>query len=105
MSEDRRRGDRVEINREFRTFEALVEEFVSDVSEQGAFIRTKQPRPVGDEIRFRLAVMDGELETLEGVGVVRRVQDDPPGMAIEFREIAAHSRHVLTRLLERKARG
>ncbi len=49
--------------------------------------------------------MDGELETLEGVGVVRRVQDDPPGMAIEFREIAAHSRHVLSRLLERKARG
>jgi hypothetical protein len=104
MSADRREDERVVINREFATFEAFVEEFLADVSESGAFIRTRAPRPVGDEVRFRLAIMDGDLETFEGVGVVRRVQDEPAGMAIEFVELAAHSRHVLTRLLERKAR-
>jgi hypothetical protein len=104
MSAERREGERVVINREFATFEAFVEEFMADVSETGAFIRTRTPRPVGEEIRFRLAVMDGELETLEGIAVVRRVQDEPRGMAVEFVELASHSRHVLERLLERKQR-
>jgi hypothetical protein len=104
MSEERREGERVAINREFATFEAFVDELVADVSESGAFIRTRAPRPVGEEIRFRLTVMDREPEIFEGVGVVRRVQDDPPGMAIEFVELAAHSRHVLSKLLERRAR-
>ena len=102
MSEERRLSGRVEINREFSSFDALVDEFLADVSETGAFIRTRSPRPVGEEIRFRLAVIDKELETLEGVGVVRRVETDPPGMAVEFTDVAAHSRHVLARLLARK---
>jgi uncharacterized protein (TIGR02266 family) len=104
MSAERREGERVVINLEFASFEAFVEEFVADVSETGAFIRTRTPRPVGEEIRFRLAVMDRDLETLEGVAVVRRVQDEPRGMAVEFLELAAHSRHVLERLLDHKRR-
>ena len=102
MSAERRDGERIAINREFTSFEALVDEFVADVSETGAFIRTRAERSVGDEIRFRFAVMDRELETLEGVGIVRRIQDEPRGVAIEFVELAAHSRHVLTRLLAQK---
>ena len=40
-----------------------------------------------------------DIETIEGIGEVVRVQDDPPGMGVVFTRISHHSQHLLQRLL------
>ncbi len=42
--------------------------------------------------------MDG-IETIEGVGEVVRVSDDPQGMGVVFRELSNHSANLIGKLL------
>ena len=60
--EDKRRSDRVVINREFENFEAFVEEYVTNISRTGVFIRTKTPLPAGTRVRLRFSVILTEIE-------------------------------------------
>ncbi len=39
------------------------------------------------------------METIEGLGEVVRVEDNPPGMGVVFREISAYSKAIIDRLL------
>jgi hypothetical protein len=43
-------------------------------------------------------IMD-EMETIEGIGEVVRVEDNPPGMGVAFRQISAYSKGIIDRLL------
>ena len=101
MSDDseNRREQRLTINKEFGSFDAFIEEYVTNISRSGAFVKTPDPPPVGTEIDLRFTVIMDDIETIEGVGKVVRVQDDPPGMGVVFTKISHHSQRLLERLL------
>lgn len=102
-SDDQRKDERVTINMEFESFEAFVHEYVANVSRTGAFVRTPEPLAVGTQVNLRFTVIVSDVETIEGIGEVVRVQDDPPGMGVVFTEISQSSKSLLARLLTRRS--
>ncbi|MCS6856537.1 MAG: PilZ domain-containing protein [Deltaproteobacteria bacterium] len=98
----RRRDERVTINKEFESFESFIQEYVTNISRSGVFVRSREPLPVGTRVDLRFTVLLDEVETIEGVGEVVRVQDDPPGMGIAFVELSPHSRAVIEKILEQR---
>jgi len=107
MSDDHRRTeDRVTINQEFESFDAFIEEYVTNLSRRGAFLKTRTPLAIGTKVNLRFTVLHDEMEFIEGVGEVVRVQDDPPGVGVVFSELSPASQAVLDRLLaQRDQRG
>lgn len=97
----KRREARLTINKEFGSFDAFIAEYVTNISLTGAFVKTPEPPPVGTEIDLKFTVIMDDIETIEGVGRVVRVQDDPPGMGVVFTKISHHSQRLLERLLTR----
>ena len=91
--------ERVTINKEFDSFDAFIHEYVTNISRTGVFIKSKAPLPVGTEVNLRFTVIMDDIETIEGVGEVVRVEQHPPGMGVIFREIGAYSRGIIERLL------
>ena len=102
QDEEKRRAERLVINREFENFEAFVEEYVTNISRTGVFIKTKSPLPIGTRVRLRFSVIMTEIETVEGEGEVVRVQDDPPGMGVVFTSLTSYSAGLLEKLLVRR---
>jgi hypothetical protein len=98
-----RQDERVTINKEFDSFDQFIQEYVTNISASGAFIKSKAPLPVGTEVNLRFTVIMDDIETIEGVGVVVRVESDPPGMGVVFRELSSYSKDLLARLLTRHA--
>ncbi len=102
MTDSERREDaRVTINKEFESFDAFIHEYVTNISRTGAFVRSKQPLPVGTRVDLKFTVVMDDIETIEGVGEVVRVQEDPPGMGVVFVELSRYSEQLLGRLLVR----
>lgn len=103
--EDNKRGDaRVTINKEFESFDAFISEYVTNLSKSGAFIRTSEPLPVGTRVDLKFTVILDDIETIEGIGEVVRVEEDPPGMGVVFTELSQYSQHLLAQLLTKKGR-
>ena len=96
---DLRGGERVTINKEFESFDAFIQEYVTNISRTGVFVKSKQPLPVGTKVNLKFTVIMDDIETIEGVGEVVRVQQDPPGMGVVFRELSQYSQHLIERLL------
>lgn len=96
---EQRSSERVTINREFESFDAFIQEYVTNISRSGVFIKSKQPLPVGTRVNLKFTVIMDDIETIEGVGEVVRVQSDPPGMGVVFRELSQYSQHLIERLL------
>jgi hypothetical protein len=94
-----RRDARVTINKEFESFDAFIQEYVTNISRSGVFIKSKNPLPIGTEVNLRFTVIMEDIETVDGIGEVVRVEDNPPGMGIVFREIGAYSKALIDRLL------
>jgi uncharacterized protein (TIGR02266 family) len=99
-----RQAERVTINKEFESFDQFVEEYVTNISRSGAFVKTSTPLPVGTEVDLRFTVVMDGVETIEGVGEVVRVDTDPAGMAVVFKQLSEHSAQLLEKLLSAKAR-
>lgn len=97
--QDQRRDERVTINKEFESFDAFIQEYVTNISRTGVFVKSKQPLPIGTRVNLKFTVIMDDIETIEGVGEVVRVQQDPPGMGVVFRELSAYSQSLLERLL------
>jgi len=95
----RRQDTRVTINKEFESFDAFVDEYVTNVSRSGAFIRRDVDLPVGTLINLKFTVIMDDIETIEGTGKVVRRQTEPKGVGVVFTEISHHSKHLLERLL------
>ena len=102
---NQRRDDRVTINKEFESFDAFVHEYVTNISRTGAFVKSTTPLPVGTKVNLRFTVILDDVETIEGIGEVVRVQDDPPGMGVVFVELSQYSQHLLAKLLTAAPRG
>jgi uncharacterized protein (TIGR02266 family) len=102
--EDKRAGERLTINKEFESFDAFIQEYVTNISRTGVFIKTQTPLAVGTRVNLRFTVIMDDIETIEGVGEVTRVEKDPPGMGVVFRELSAYSQHLLEKLLVQRVR-
>ena len=94
-----RREERVTINKEFESYDAFINEYVTNISQTGVFVRSKTPLPVGTKVNLRFTVIMDDIETIEGVGEVVRVHDDPPGMGVVFTELSSYSKTLIEKLL------
>jgi uncharacterized protein (TIGR02266 family) len=99
MASKNRREKRVTINKEFDSFDQFIQEYVTNLSRSGAFIKTKTPLPIGTEVNLRFTVIMDGIETIEGTGEVVRVEKDPPGMGVVFRELSSYSKDLIDKLL------
>ena len=99
MPDSERRDSRVTINKEFESFDAFIQEYVTNISRTGAFIKSKTPLPIGTKVNLRFTVIMDDMETVEGIGEVVRVDDNPPGMGVVFRELSAYSQGLIEKLL------
>jgi uncharacterized protein (TIGR02266 family) len=106
MNDDKRRAEeRVTINQEFESFDAFIDEYVTNLSRTGAFIKTKAPLPVGTKVNLHFTVLHEDMETVTGVGEVVRVQNDPPGVGVVFSDLTPESAAVIERMLARRNAG
>ena len=97
---DHKRGDeRLTINKEFESFDAFIQEYVTNISRSGVFIKTASPLGIGTSVNLRFTVIMDDIETIEGVGEVVRVEKDPPGMGVVFRELSGYSKDLIDKLL------
>src|SRR5580692_4402153 len=103
--DDKRGGERVTINKEFESFDAFIQEYVTNISRTGVFIKSQTPLAVGTRVNLRFTVIMDDIETIEGVGEVVRVEKDPPGMGVVFRELSAYSKGLIDKLLTQKHGG
>src|SRR5687767_9498180 len=97
--DDKRAHERVTINKEFESFDAFIHEYVTNISRSGVFVKSKQPLPIGTRVNLKFTVIMDDIETIEGVGEVVRVESDPPGMGVVFTELSQYSKHLIERLL------
>ena len=95
----RPRAERVTINKEFESFDAFVHEYVTNISRSGAFVRSQNPLPVGTEVNLKFTVIMDDVEHIEGIGKVVRVETDPPGMGVVFTSLSEYSQRLIARLL------
>jgi hypothetical protein len=98
-ADDKRSHERVTINKEFESFDAFIHEYVTNISRTGVFVKSKQPLSVGTRVNLKFIVIMDDIETIEGVGEVVRVENDPPGMGVVFTELSQYSKHLIERLL------
>jgi Tfp pilus assembly protein PilZ len=100
MTDSDKRGDeRVTINKEFESFDAFIQEYVTNISRTGVFIKSQQPLPIGTRVNLRFTVIMDDIETIEGVGEVVRVETSPAGMGVVFRELSTYSKGLIEKLL------
>ena len=74
---------------------------MTNVSRSGVFIKAKEPLPVGTEVDLRFSIIMDDIHTIEGVGEVVRVETDPPGMGIVFKQLSGYSKALIEKLLTR----
>jgi hypothetical protein len=90
MTTDPKRTDeRVTINKEFESFDAFI----------AVFIKSQTPLAIGTKVNLRFTVIMDDIETIEGIGEVVRLEKD--GMGVVFKELEAHSKHLIDKLLTR----
>jgi len=100
MTDPGKRSDaRVTINKEFESFDAFIQEYVTNISRTGVFIKSQKPLAVGTLVNLRFTVIMDDIETIEGVGEVVRVEKDPEGMGVVFRELSTYSKDLIEKLL------
>jgi len=102
MTEQKRGEDRLTINKEFESFDAFIQEYVTNISKTGVFVRTQTPLPIGTKVNLCFSVITDTVESIEGVGEVVRVETNPSGMGVVFRELSTYSRDLLDKLLTRR---
>jgi uncharacterized protein (TIGR02266 family) len=101
MSSDKRTEERVTINKEFESFDAFIQEYVTNISRTGVFIRAQSPLAVGTRVNLQFTIIMDDIETIEGIGEVVRVEKDGPntGMGVVFRELSGYSKDLIDKLL------
>jgi uncharacterized protein (TIGR02266 family) len=100
-----RKHERLTINKEFDSFDQFIQEYVTNISRSGAFIKTDTPLPVGTEVNLRFTVIMNDIETIEGLGQVVRVEANPPGMGVVFLELSSYSKQLIEKLLTARSGG
>ncbi len=107
MSDNRRKGgDRlpVEVKVDYRTVGSFITDYTKNISKGGVFIRTSLPLEVGERIRLRITLPEGDAPfALDGivkwVSSVRDREKHPPGMGVEFTSFTDDVKDQLERLV------
>jgi uncharacterized protein (TIGR02266 family) len=94
------RPKRVAINLEFDSL-AKFTSYVSNISQGGCFMRTRDPWPVGTRLHMHFTVLVDDPEVLEADGEVVRVSERPRGMGVRFVKLDASALLLINRLLAR----
>ncbi len=94
-----RKYPRITINKEFPSFDSFVQEYVTNISRTGVFIRSDDPPAIGTEVNLCFTVVAEGIETIEGIGQVVRVQDNPSGVGVVFTKLNSYSSQLIERLL------
>ncbi len=95
--DNKRSDERVTINKEFESFDAFIQEYVTNISRTGVFIRAQNPLAIGTKVNLQFTVIMEDIETIEGIGEVVRVEKD--GMGVVFRELSGYSKDLIDKLL------
>jgi uncharacterized protein (TIGR02266 family) len=98
----------VRVRLRYPDLDTFVEKYAPNVTRGGIFLASREPRPVGEVLRFEVLLRQGD-PVLSGRGRVAWVKEFNPtephrpyGMGVQFLEVDAPARPVLDRLLERK---
>src|SRR3954454_11769466 len=114
VSDNTRRDMRTPITLKIKfkssNLDQFIERYSVDVSRGGIFIRTKEPLPVGTQLKFEFQLQDAS-SLIAGEGTVVWIREhDPnrtgvaPGMGVRFDKLQAASQAVLDRILTEKSR-
>lgn len=107
---ERRKSPRAFLETEvtFESADNFYTGFTEDVSEGGLFLATYDLRPMGSEIEVEFSLPSGHI--VRTTGVVRWVRDPrdeepdaPPGLGIQFRELAPEDREAIQSFIEERA--
>jgi hypothetical protein len=96
------RAARVQINEEFAPVDAYINEYVSDLSSTGVFIRSKDPLPVGTQVNLKFSVILEELHIVEASGEVMRQSRQPLGMGVAFRWVGPDAQKLIGRAVKER---
>jgi uncharacterized protein (TIGR02266 family) len=101
---ERRISARQTINHEFASVDEFINEYVTNISRSGVFIRSDSPLPIGTRVNLRFTVIHDELETIEGLGEVVRIieRGRNKGMGVVFVELPLVSKELIERILVRR---
>ncbi len=85
----------------------FVEKYATNLSPGGMFIRSREPKPLGTVVNFKVEIAGG-TRVLQGSAVVKWVREPndpngPPGMGLEFSSLDASSEALVIRMLSGKA--
>jgi len=91
----------------YGSIDEFAVKFRPNLSDGGMFVRTKEPRPRGTELHFKIELGDGSL-ALHGKAISRWVrleadENGPAGMAVEFLHLEPEGRALINRMLGRGA--
>jgi uncharacterized protein (TIGR02266 family) len=83
---------------------SFAEEFATNLSPGGMFIRSRTPQPVGTLVKFEVQIAGG-VRVLRGTAVVRWVRDTansegPPGMGLQFQDLDPDTQLLINRMLQ-----
>ncbi|NBD12536.1 TIGR02266 family protein [Corallococcus silvisoli] len=113
MDQGRRTSDRKSVGLlvklKHESVGSFTEEFATNLSPGGMFIRSRTPQPVGTPVRFEVQIANG-VRVLQGTATVRWVREvndpaGPPGMGLQFQELDTPSRALVELMLQRKPGG
>ncbi len=81
----------------------FAQKYATNLSEGGMFIRTREPKPRGTELNFKVEIANGQ-RVLQGIAIVRwtRGENDPagpPGMGLEFLKLDDASRALVDKMV------
>ena len=106
MTVERRIETRQTVNLDFASVDEFIQEYVSNISRSGVFIKSDEPLAVGTRVTLKFTVIMDDLETIEGVGeVVRTIEKAPgvqAGMGVVFISLSGYSRQLVERILIRR---
>ncbi|MEZ4448878.1 MAG: PilZ domain-containing protein [Nannocystaceae bacterium] len=86
--DERRRSERYDINHEFSILPSGMVIYVSNISETGVFIQSRQRLPVGSFIDLRFTVLLDDPVLISATGKVVYHKDEPRGLGVEFVDLS-----------------
>lgn len=102
---DQRAHERVDVGEDYEPIESLVNQYTTNLSRGGVFIRTTQPMAVGTEVNLKIPVYgddedDDDLRFIEGLGRVVRADSTPggEGIGVEFVQLTPESQELVDSL-------
>jgi Tfp pilus assembly protein PilZ len=76
---------------------------VSNLSTSGVFVRCDEELAVGMEVNLKFTILADEIEIIEGIGEIVRLQEEPRGIGVEFREMTEEAMALIERLVAKGA--